>query len=155
MFSVFKQYYMYFHILFHPHVFQKKKKNWKLLFKHTYQTSPNFFSLKLVQTSSFLLWDGEPSIPVWRRHEDWHKPNPSFISLSLSLSKLMASMAELQTCITTTSYVGSISEPNPFSFFFSNLDLTCSLSLHGWSFKLYRSKPHNESSISLGWSCGE
>ena len=154
MFSVFKQYYMYFHTLFHAHVFQKKKTENCCLNIRT-KRALIFFSLKLVQTSSFLLWDGEPSIPVWRRHEDWHKPNPSFISLSLSLSKLMASMAELQTCITTTSYVGSISEPNPFSFFFSNLDLTCSLNLHGWSFKLYRSKPHNESSISLGWSCGE
>jgi len=27
MFSVFKQYYMYFYILFHPQVFQKKTKN--------------------------------------------------------------------------------------------------------------------------------
>jgi len=41
----------------------------------------------------------------------------------------MAHMAELQTCITTTSYGGCISEPSPFSLFFSNLDLTLSLSL--------------------------
>ena len=41
----------------------------------------------------------------------------------------MAHMAELQTCITTTSYSGCISEPSPFSLFFSNLDLTLSLSL--------------------------
>ena len=35
MFLVFKQYYTYFHTLFYPYVFPKKK-NWKLLFKHTY-----------------------------------------------------------------------------------------------------------------------
>ena len=37
MFSVFKQYYMYFYILFLLTRISKKK-NWKLLFKHTYQT---------------------------------------------------------------------------------------------------------------------
>ena len=40
------------------------------------------------------------------------------------------------------------------SLFFSNLDLTCPLSLHGWNFKLYRSKPHNESSISPSLDTG-
>nr|POF17437.1 hypothetical protein CFP56_67124 [Quercus suber] len=44
---------------------------------------------------------------------------------------------------------------NPaYSLFFSNLDLTCPLSLHGWSFKLYRSKPHSESSISPSLDTG-
>ena len=40
------------------------------------------------------------------------------------------------------------------SLFFSNLNLTCPLSLHGWSFKLYRSKPHSESSISPSLDTG-
>ena len=40
------------------------------------------------------------------------------------------------------------------SLFFSNLDLTCPLSLHGWSFKLYRSKPHSESSNSPSLDTG-
>ncbi|KAL4644277.1 hypothetical protein ACB092_02G153100 [Castanea dentata] len=40
------------------------------------------------------------------------------------------------------------------SLFFSNLDLTCPLSLHGWSFKLCRSKPHSESSISSSLDMG-
>ena len=40
------------------------------------------------------------------------------------------------------------------SLFFSNLDLTCPLSLHGWSFKLYRLKPQSESSISPSLDTG-
>ena len=40
------------------------------------------------------------------------------------------------------------------SLFFSNLNLTCPLSLHGWSFKLCRSKPRSECSISPSLDTG-
>ena len=45
IFSIFKHHYMYFYIFFHLYIFLK---NWKLLFKHTYQTDPKSLISRLV-----------------------------------------------------------------------------------------------------------
>ena len=54
IFSIFKHHYMYFYTFFHLYVFLK---NWKLLFKHTYQTDPKSLISRLVLFFFFFfLW---------------------------------------------------------------------------------------------------
>ena len=68
------------------------------------------------------IWGRAPPFQWWRwTRWDWQRRErpirPTSRMFSLSQPKLMAFMSELQTCITTTSYSGSISEPSPFSLF--------------------------------------
>ena len=57
--------------------------------------------------------------------------------MKVDLSKVKANMGKVKVDMNLA-----------HSLFFSNLNLTCPLSLHDWSFKLCRSKPYSESSIS-------
>ena len=65
-------------------------------------------------------------------------------TMKVDLSEVKANMGKVKA------NMGKVKvDLNPtHSLFFSNLDLTYPLSHQGWSFKLCRSKPHSESSIS-------
>ena len=61
----------------------------------------------------------------------------------VDLSEVKANMGKVKVDLNPT-----------HSLFFSNLNLTYPLSHQGWSFKLCRSKPHSESSISPSLNTG-